>query len=206
MGAALAGSDVLRYVVLRDGEEVARVPSQARGFVDEDVTIGTQYGYEILAIGEEGRGPAAPKVTVRAPLPPIEHARLSGFYDVILIFRRIGLLSFEGVRDPAVGDRTLQDWQISSVCDTFEGACDVRMLGGRLRRDGARYRGTVPSVAFCGDERVSSTQTVTLDVTRARVVGGVLYALAFRGRSQVDFRCPGGGKVHAVASFSGTLE
>lgn len=202
----VAGSEVVGYVVLRDGEEVARVSPGAREFVDEDVTVGDRYGYDVLAIGEEGRGVPAPTVSVRAPVPPIEHARLSGWYDVVLVFRQIGFLSrFEGVDEPAVGDRALQDWQITSDCDTFAGACDVRLLGGTLRRDGRRYGGAVPSSALCGDDVVRSTQTVRLLVTESRVVGGLLYATAFRGRSDVDFRC-GGGQVHAVATFTGTLE
>jgi hypothetical protein len=46
---------------------------------------------------------------------------------------------------------------------------------------------------------------VTLLVTAARVVGGVLYATAFTGRSEVDFRCQGE-TVHAVAEILGRLE
>ena len=162
------------------------IPSQARGFVDEDVTIGTQYGYEILAIGEEGRGPAAPKVIVRALLLPIEHARLSGFYDVILIFRRIGLLSsFEGsaIRRSAIARSGLAD------------LVRLRHLRRRLRRAHARRpptagRGSLPGHRSFGRVLRRRARQLHADGDarrdRARVVGGVLYALAFRGRSQVD--------------------
>jgi hypothetical protein len=202
----LAGGEVNTYVVLRGGEAIGRLGPGTRTFADPDVEIGSRYGYEVFAIGDEGRGRPSPALSVRLPIPAAEHARLSGFYDVRLVFRQIDLLTrFEGVPDPAVGDSALQDWQIESVCDTFEGACDVRLLGGRLARDGRRYVGMVPSRATCGNERVASTQTVTLLVTRSRVVGGVLYATAFTGRSEVDFRCQGE-RVHAVASISGRLE
>ena len=203
----LAGGEVNAYVVLRGGEGIGRLGPGTRTFADPDVEIGRRYGYEVFAIGDEGRGRPSPAVSVRLPIPAVEHARLSGFYDVRLVFRQIDLLTrFEGVPDPAVGDSALQDWQIESVCDTFDGACDVRLLGGRLARDGRRYAGTVPTRgATCQNERVASTQTVTLLVTRSRVVGGVLYATAFTGRSEVDFRCRGE-TVHAVASISGRLE
>jgi len=161
---------------------------------------------EVLAVGEEGRGRPSPPVSVRVPIPGLEHARLSGFYDVRLVFRQIDLLTlFEGVRDPAVGDSALQDWKIETGCDTFEGACDIRLFNATLDRDGRRYTGFVPSEAVCGKQPVGSRQTVTLLVTTARVVGGVLYATAFTGRSEVDFRCQGQ-TVHAVAVISGRLE
>jgi hypothetical protein len=202
----LAGGEVGTYVVLRGGEEVGRLGPGTTTFDDREVEIGGRYEYEVFAIGDEGRGRPSPAVSVRVPAPSIEHARLSGFYDVRLVFRQIDLLTrFEGVPDPAVGDSTLQDWQVESVCGTFQGACDVRVLGGMLTRDGRRYSGPVPTRATCQNERVESTQTVTLLVTAARVVGGVLYATAFTGRSEVDFRCQGE-KVHAVAIMSGRLE
>jgi hypothetical protein len=202
----LAGGQVQTYVVRREGEEIGRVRPAATAFTDPDVEIGGRYEYEVLAVGAEGRGRPSPAVSVRVPIPGLEHARLSGFYDVRLVFRQIDLLTlFEGVRDPAVGDSTLQDWQIESGCDTFEGACDARLFGVTLDRDGRRYSGLVPSGALCQKESVESRQTVSLLVTTARVVGGVLYATAFTGRSEVDFRCQGE-TVHAVAEISGRLE
>ena len=204
--APLAGGEVQTYAVLRGGEEIAQVRPAATEFSDPNVEIGRRYEYEVLAIGDEGRGRPSPAVAVRVPVPGLEHARLSGFYDVRLVFRQIDLLtSFEGVNDPAVGDSTLQDWQIESACDTFEGACDVRLFGVTLDRDGRRYAGLVPNRASCQKRPVEARQTVTLRVTTARVVGGVLYATAFKGRSEVDFRCQGE-TVHAVAEISGRLE
>jgi len=204
--APLAGGEVENYVVRRGGEQIGQVRPGATEFSDPNVEIGERYEYEVLAVGEEGRGRPSPAVSVRVPAPGLEHARLSGFYDVRLIFRQIDLLTlFEGVRDPAVGDSTLQDWKIETGCDTFEGACDIRLFGVTLDRDGRRYAGLVPSGAVCGKQPVESRQTVTLLVTAARVVGGVLYATAFTGRSEVDFRCQGE-TVHAVAEILGRLE
>lgn len=202
----VAGGEVETYVVLREGEEIGHARPAATEFSDPNVEIGGRYEYEVFAVGEEGRGRPSPAVSVRVPIPGLEHARLSGFYDVRLVFRQIDLLTlFEGVRDPAVGDSTLQDWQIESGCDTLEGACDIRLFGVTLDRDGRRYAGLVPSGAVCQKQPVRSRQTVTLLVTTARVVGGVLYATAFTGRSEVDFRCQGE-TVHAVAEISGRLE
>ena len=64
--------------------------------------------------------------------------------------------------------------------------------------------GTLPSNASCGNERVESTQTVTLRSTKARVVGRVLTVSAFTGNTETDFQC-GSIKVHAVAAITGTL-
>jgi hypothetical protein len=201
----LAGGEVTAYVVLRQGEVVERLGPATTEFTDPDVDIGERYGYEVFAIGDEGRGRPSPLVSVRTPIPPIEHAHLGGFYGVRLVFRQIDLLSrFEGVPDPAVGDRTFQEWEILPVCTAFRGACNVTLFGWELVRHGREYTGSLPSNATCGNERVESKRTVTLRVTKARVVGHVLTVSAFTGVSEVDLRC-GGEKVHAVAGISGTL-
>jgi hypothetical protein len=167
---------VTTYVVLRGREEVARLGPASAEFTDPDVDIGQRYHYEVLAIGEEGRGRPAPTVSVRTPVPSIEHAHFAGFYGIELVFRQIGLLSrFEGVPDPAVGDRTFQEWDIVSVCAPFQGACNVTLFGWELDRRGRMYKGTLPSTGFCGGRRVEGRQTVTLRVTDAAVVGRVLF-------------------------------
>ena len=204
-GPPLAGGEVTTYVVLRGEEEVARLRPVTTEFTDPDVEIGQRYDYEVFAIGDEGRGRPSSVVSVRTPVPSIEHAHFAGFYGIRLVFRQIDLLGrFEGVRDPAVGDRTFQEWDILPVCTAFQGACNITLFGWELVRDGRRYSGSLPSVAFCGNERVEGRQTVTLCVTKAVVVGRVLTVSAFSGTSEVDFRC-GGEKVHAVAAITGTL-
>jgi hypothetical protein len=199
-----AGGDVTSYVVRREGEEIGRLGASTRTFTDPDVEIGQRYGYDVYAIGEEGRGRPSPATDVEVPVPPIEHAHFAGAYTVELVFRRIGLLSrFEGVVNPAVGDRVVQDWDLLSVCAPLQGACDAALFGFELTRKGRQYRGTVNAEARCGDEELRSKQTVTLRVTKASVVGQVLIVTAFTGLSEVDFRC-GGRNVHAVAAISGT--
>lgn len=201
----IAGGEVTTYVVLRGREEVARLGPASAEFTDPDVDIGQRYHYEVFAIGEEGRGRPAPTVSVRTPVPSIEHAHFAGFYGIELVFRQIGLLSrFEGVPDPAVGDRTSQEWDIVSVCAPLQGACNVTLFGWELDRRGRVYKGTIPSTAFCGGRRVEGRQTVTLRVTDAAVVGRVLFVSTFEGMSEVSFPC-GGEKVHAVAGISGGL-
>ena len=200
----VAGGEVTGYVVRRGGEEIGQLGASALTLTDPDVAIGKRYGYEVLAIGEEGRGRPSAMVDVRVPPPPIEHAHFGGAYDVVLVFRRIDLLTrFEGVANPAVGDRSLEGWDLLSVCPPLEGACDVGLFGFELIRSGRTYRGTLPSDARCGNERVTSKKIVTLRVTEASVVGKVLIASRFKGVTTVDFRC-GGDDVHAVASFTGT--
>lgn len=199
----VAGGEVTGYVVRREGVELEQLGASARTFTDPDVVMGQRYGYEVLAIGEEGRGrPATAEAVV--PVPAVEHAHFAGSYDVRLVFRRIGLLSrFEGVSNPAVGDRAFQDWDLLSVCPPLEGACDVALFGYELTQRGRSFSGTLPSEAVCGDEHLTSKQTVTIRVTKTAVFGHALIATAFTGVSEVDFRC-GGENVHAVAAVSGT--
>jgi hypothetical protein len=199
-----AGGDVTTYVVRRDDEEIGRLGPSTRTFTDPDVSIGQRYGYDVYAMGAEGRGRPSSVADVRVPIPPIEHAHFGGTYDVRLVFRRIGLLSrYEGVPNPAVGDATSQDWDLLSVCPPLEGACDVALFGYELTRHGREYRGTVPAEAGCGDERLTSRETIVLRVTKASVVGQALIVTAFTGVAETDFRC-GGENVHAVAAISGT--
>ena len=201
----LAGGVVNTYVILRDGEEIGRSGPGSTEFTDPDVAIGQRYEYEMFAIGDEGRGRHSAPVTVRTPVPPIEHAHFAGFYGVELVFRQIDLLSrFEGVPNPAVGDRAFQEWDMVAVCAPFEGACNVALFGFELVRRGRVYRGSLPSDARCGGHEVEGRQTVTLRVTDAEVVGRVLFVSAFKGTSEVTFRC-GGDAVHAVAGITGTL-
>ncbi len=200
----LAGGDVNRYVILRDEEEVGRLGPGSTRFTDPDVSIGQRYDYEVFAIGDEGQGRHS-VIVVRTPIPPIEHAHFAGFYGIELVFRQIDLLSrFEGVPNPAVGDRAFQEWDMVAVCAPFEGACNVALFGFELVRRGLVYRGSLPSDARCGGEEVEGRQTVTLRVTDAAVVGRVLFVSAFKGTSEVTFRC-GGDAVHAVAGITGTL-
>jgi hypothetical protein len=201
----LAGGEVTTYVVVRDGEEVERLGPATTDFTDTDVEIGTKYAYEVFAIGDEGKGRSSPVENVQTPIPSIEHSRFGGSYGVRLVFRQIDLLTrWEGVRDPAVGDRAFQEWDIVPTCTPFQGGCNVTLFGWELVRDGRGYAGTMPSGASCRNKDVESTQTVRLRVTKARVIGRVLTVSAFTGVSEVDFLC-GGEKVHAVAGISGAL-
>ena len=200
----LAGGDVNRYVILRDEEEVGRLGPGSTEFTDPEVSIGQRYDYEVFAIGDEGQGRHS-VVVVRTPIPPIEHAHFAGFYGIELVFRQIDLLSrFEGVPNPAVGDRTVQEWDILSVCTPFKGACNITLFGWELIRHGRVYEGSLPSTATCGGKSVEGRQTITLRVTDADVVGRVLTVSTFMGTSEVTFTC-GGEEVHAIAGISGKL-
>lgn len=200
----LAGGAVTRYVVSRDGVELEWVGARATGFLDPKVILGERYEYEISAIGDEGRGPPSQPASTEVPLPPLEHARLSGTYDVTLTFRRIDLLTrFQGVDDPAIGDRAFQSWVLTPECVISAGACDVRYFAqATLKRRGSVYVGPVQGEARCGQQQVRSTETLTLEATRAKVFEAVFIAVAIRGKIEVDFPC-GGEKVHAVATVSG---
>ena len=202
----MAGGDVTTYVVRRDGEEIGRVEPNDRTFDDPDTVIGERHRYDVLAIGEEGSGRPSSSVVVRVPVPEDDHAHFSGLYHVTLTFRQVGLLSrFEGVSDPAVGDRTFQEWEFLAVCEPLQGGCDTALDGWEMTHNGEDYRGHIPGHGGCGDQDVEARQQLRLRITGTGVIGRVLWVTRFAGTSSVDFRC-GGEKVHAVATIAARLE
>ena len=53
----------------RGGEEIGRLGPRSTEYADEDVTMGKRYEYEVVAIGDEGRGRPSPPVSIRTPIP-----------------------------------------------------------------------------------------------------------------------------------------
>jgi hypothetical protein len=203
----VAGGEVLRYVIFRDGEEFDRVDADTRRFVDDAVRPGERRRYEVQAIGAEGRGPRSNEVTAEVPLPAKDAARLSGEYEVELTFTRIDLLSrYEGVRNPSAGDTTTQDWVLIANCLATAGACDVRLGGGGSLqlRDGGVYAGEAPTQARCAGGSVRSTTSYELRITDVAMVDGIFAVTGFEGTSEVAFTC-GDGTVHATSEVTGTL-
>jgi serine/threonine protein kinase len=62
-----AGSPPVRFLVLRDGERVARVETQR--FRDTDVAPGERHAYRVVAVGEDG-SKARSSLVVAVPIPP----------------------------------------------------------------------------------------------------------------------------------------
>ncbi|MGH2590632.1 MAG: hypothetical protein ACRDGW_07535, partial [Actinomycetota bacterium] len=61
------GSPPVRFLVLRDGERVARV--ETHRFRDTDVAPGERHAYRVVAVGEDG-SKARSSLVVAVPIPP----------------------------------------------------------------------------------------------------------------------------------------
>lgn len=200
------GGVVTQYVVLRDGQEREELKPDTTEYVDA-VLPGDKHEYEVLAVGDEGRGPLSAPVEAEVPIPPIEAARLDGQYRVVVELRKIDLLSkFYGIKGPSAGDTTVVIWMLKADCFANEGACDVSLYDeGKLRNDGRTYEGDVPAEAHCGKVKVRSRQDIEIRITQAKLEAGILYATAFEGTSTTKFACLGH-EVDAVAIIAGTRE
>ncbi len=172
-----SGTQPEAFRVLRTGTELATVPAASGPlrFTDKDATPGETYVYSVLAMIGDLES-ASVDVRVRVPMPPLGAARLEGSFEVV------GRLTAEsGYTNRGVGDRFRETWTFDARCKT--GACATRVSGPaplpqgtwtmKLERHGTRYRGTAKaSMSSCLGLPVSDTLVVTLEVTRAKMVGG----------------------------------
>ena len=67
-GAAPHGGEAVRFLILRDGEQIGKTTQTA--FVDEDVTASTTFVYQIVGVGADGSQASSEEVSVTTPAPP----------------------------------------------------------------------------------------------------------------------------------------
>ena len=67
-GAAPHGGEAVRFLILRDGEQIGKTTQTA--FVDEDVTASTRFVYRIVGVGADGSRASSEAVSVTTPAPP----------------------------------------------------------------------------------------------------------------------------------------
>jgi hypothetical protein len=171
------------YEVFRDGKRIGR-PTRAR-FDVAGLTFGTSYRFWIVAVSIDHR--ASPRVvrSVTTKVPPLAASRLSGTYTTTAT-----LVSSDGRGVRFFSSHSIT-WSLVPQCSAT--ACNVSftathsfgtktvMTSGVLDWSGsATYAGHwVGSFGtICRDEKMkaTSTLTITMRATSARVVGGLWVA------------------------------
>ncbi|CAN5688986.1 hypothetical protein BH18ACT17_BH18ACT17_10070 [soil metagenome] len=206
-----AGADVTAYRIVRDGVTLdATVAPTELSFVDDDVTIGDSYDYQVFAASDEGDSPPPPVVTATVPSPPDDAARLDGVYEVELTVRSATSIGAAfGIENPLPGKRGSDRWFFESTCDETQVECPSTWSGleGDIEPRGDRWKGTVDGLpARCGrNGRAPAPIEIDLQAVDIDAVGGGWTVTGFRGTAQVSFRCPGFPAASAVIEVTGTL-
>ncbi len=161
--------DVDDYALYRDGVDLASVPGSEARFIDEDVSPGETYTYEIESrLGAETSDRVA--VDTDTTVPPVKAARVEGSFNV-----STRVASQSGYSDY---QRSNFGWRFRPRCP--EGPCDVlwsdlhlQRLRATLNRSGARYRGTFAGrfLIECSGSPTTSRVTLDLRVDAARAIG-----------------------------------
>jgi hypothetical protein len=205
-GAAASG-----YRLIRDGSPLSPVIHRSTlSFVDEDVTIGQEYEYQVVALSSEGDSPPSTAIPVTVPTPPEEEAHLNGVYEVELTVRRARSIGAAfGIEDPRRGKTRSDRWSFRSSCGPDEGSCPSSWagLGGDIEPTGSRWEGRVEGVpARCGrGEKAPAPIEIELRATDVDVIDTDWTVTGFEGIVKVSFRCPGFPKATATLDVSGSL-
>ena len=102
-----SGADPTGFRLLRDGATLdAEFSGFDLAFVDDSVTMGERYQYQVVALSEEGDSPPSEPVDAAVPTPPDGAAHLDGVYDVSLTVRSARSIGAAfGIEDPLPGKR-----------------------------------------------------------------------------------------------------
>jgi hypothetical protein len=209
--ASEAGASASGYRVLRDGAPLgADLDATQLTFVDETVTLGQSYGYQVVATSDDGDSPPSTAATATVPTPPDDTAHLDGVYRVELTVRSANQIGAAfGIEDPLPGKRDVDRWSFESTCADDEGACpsEWSKLEGLIVQDGPRWQGTVQGLpAKCGrDGRTPAPIEVDLKAVDLGVVDAAWKVTSFRGSATVSFRCPGFPSASATVEVTGSL-
>jgi hypothetical protein len=195
---------VVGYEVMRNGDLLESLGPEETTLTDFDVRPGRSYTYEVRSLGVvRASEPAMTDVEIR--VPPLSAARLAGDFDVeTKLVEKSGYSKFEPL---SFG------WRFKPRCN--EGACDVvwRDVGDRhvhalLKHRRKRYVGDYEGVFIiaCEGSRSISSVHVSVELDKARAVGGEWRVTRFRGRLSTSeasqFGCVSS---HAVLSLKGKL-
>jgi hypothetical protein len=205
-GAAANG-----YRLVRDGAPLDPVIHRSTlSFVDENVTIGQEYDYQVIALSSEGDSPPSAAIPVTVPTPPDDEAHLNGVYEVELTVRRARSIGAAfGIEDPRRGKNADDRWSFRSACGPDEGGCPSAWAGldGDIVPAGSGWEGTVDGVpARCGrGDKAPAPIDLDLTTTEVEVVDTDWTVTGFEGSVSVSFRCPGFPRAAATLDVIGSL-
>lgn len=161
-----------RYIVRRDGGDLATVPATTLTYRDTSLLPLAKVSYAVVAVTRGRRSAPSPLLQVTTPAPALESARLQDSWNVLATVTKPGRTLLKA------GDASGETWVFSPTCAA--GACPVRVsatLSGRpftllLKRSGAVYRGSGRAqIARCLDTAVNNTVTLSLRVAAGGVNG-----------------------------------
>jgi hypothetical protein len=206
-----SGAEASGYRLFRDGTPLEpEVGTTELSYVDDDVTIGETYAYEVVALSGEGDSARTAAVLATVPTPSADAAHLHGIYRVELTVRSARSIGAAfGIDDPLPGARGTDRWSFESTCGAEEGTCPSMWSGleGTIEPDGSRWQGTVEGLpARCGDQgRAPAPIEVDLEAVDVGVVDGSWAVTGFRGTATVSFRCPGFPAASARVDVTGSM-
>jgi hypothetical protein len=205
-GAAPTG-----YRVLRDDAPVAELGADTTTFIDDAVTMGETYRYQVAAVSDQGESLPTEVVEATVPMPPDEVAHLDGIYRVRLRVRSARSIgSAFGISNPLPGKRGRDRWSFGSTCGDDVGACPSTWSGleGEIAPTTARWTGTVQGLpARCrGSDDARAPIEVDLEAVDVGLSGSAWVVVGFRGTASVSFRCPGFPPASASVEVSGSRE
>lgn len=169
-----------RLEIQRNGAFIGYATFGERKYRDTSALPGKRYRYELRVETQDGVFSDPVRVRVRTPVPPLLQARVEGTFDA-----RTSFTSKVGYGDyvaPTFG------WEFTPVCAS--GPCDVRLrdsfyddLRIKLNRTGASYAGSFAGQIGlqCQGTPSTSTGSITLRVSKARVVAGEWRATLLEG-------------------------
>jgi hypothetical protein len=170
---------VERFVLFRNGRQLAIRPGSASSYTDRDVLPEQSYTYEIASQSGELVSDRIP-VVVELPVPALRTARLAGTFDVNTRF--VSKTGYGDYSHPNFG------WRFVPRCDS--GPCDVvwrdiheSRFHARLVRRAAGYKGTYTGkfTIECKGSRSSSVVDLALRVAAANMIGGEWLATRLEG-------------------------
>ena len=169
-----------RLEVQRNGTFIGYATFGERKYRDTSALPGKRYRYELRVETQDGVFSDPVRARVRTPVPPLLQARVEGTFDA-----RTSFTSKVGYGDyvaPTFG------WEFTPVCTS--GPCSVRLrdsfyddLRIKLNRSGASYAGSFTGKIGlqCQGTPSTSTGSITLRVSKARVVDGEWRATLLEG-------------------------
>ncbi len=204
-GAAPTG-----FRLLRDGATLDdAIGALELTFVDDGVTMGERYEYQVVALSDEGDSPPTEPVEATLSTPPESAAHLDGVYHVSLTVRSARSIGAAfGIENPLPGKRSNDRWSFASTCGPDEGACPSNWTGleGDISPRGPRWQGRVEGLpARCGrDGRAAAPIDLSVRSVDVAVIDGEWIVAGFRGSATVSFRCPGFPAASATVEVTGS--